>query len=208
MKNFCTREELVLPADRCTPPLPALGEDFVRMASTQIRIVDFKLDDHPDSGGATSIQPNNRDQAGNIDATTDRDRFELVTGNATSVIVRVTGMAFGLNPHLDIYDDSNQLLLSLTMADQGSAGYFSGYIDTSAYVGTGQGLLLEVTGASGTTGGYLISAGTQVASDEPVGLPVAVPVPVWALAAGAALLLGAMVRVSLRHGAAQGSAAG
>jgi len=177
------------------PPLPLIEEDFVRTASTQFRIVDFALDDHPSDGLGTAMQGDNSDQPGNIDSATDRDRFHLEIGAASSLIVRVTGMAFGLEPELSIYDPAGNLLVALTKLDKGSAGYFSAYVDTSAWAGSGAGLTLEVQGAGTTTGAYLISAGTQVASDEPVGLPAppAVPIPFGAFGAGAVALLATMI---------------
>ena len=177
------------------PPLPPIGEAFIRTASTQIRIVDFALDDHVDQGVGSPLQPDNADQAGNIDSSADVDRFDLPVGSAASLVVRVAGLAFGLQPELAVYSPSGQLLALVDMTSAGSAGYPSAYIDTSALVGTGASLTVEVRGAGGTTGAYLVSAGNLIASDQPVGMP-AVPLPPWALVAAGLLLLAAMIRLS------------
>ena len=177
-------------------PLPPIGEAFIRTASTQIRIVDFALDDHDDQGVGSPLEPDNTDLAGNIDTSADVDRFDIPVGSATSMVVRVAGLAFGLQPELAVYNSSGQLLALVDMSNAGRAGYPSAYIDTSAFAGTGASLTVEVRSTGGSTGAYLVSAGNMIASDQPVGMP-AVPLQPWALVSAVLLLLlAAMTRLS------------
>lgn len=183
------------------PPLP-INEDFIRTASTQLRIFDVAPDDHPGGIPGTDLPPDNTDVPGYIDGAGDADVFQLTVPESGVLIVRLTGLSGGLLPSLQLFTEDGVELASLTPLDNGPAGYFSYFVDTGDLAG--QTLTAVVEGSAGTTGGYLVSAGGQLASDEPVGapppsvLPTQVPLAPWALLLGGLAFL-ALGRDAIRR---------
>ncbi|MGD0650647.1 MAG: VWA domain-containing protein [Verrucomicrobiia bacterium] len=164
--TYSSTQPSVNQAGDSRPPADSapITEDFQRQANLQIQVSGVQYDDHGnDAGSATVLPPTNTNIVGRIDYSGDVDFFEVDMPTVTSsVVVRVSNLASGIQPLLKIYGSDGTTLLGqgdLTNAVS-PAGYIVLQVDHVA------GATLYAAVSSTTTGGtYEISAGPAVASD-------------------------------------------
>ena len=120
-----------------TPPDELVIEDFERFERFQIETVGVVQDDHGDTPGtATAITADNSDPTpGKIDFPGDIDVFTFsVPVGVTELVVRVAGMAAGMDPLLTVLgSDGFTVVASGTLSEFSSeAGYLKHPYDSSA----------------------------------------------------------------------------
>lgn len=148
------------------PPVP-IAEPFERFAQLQVNVLGTQSDDHgntPDA--ATALPTDNTDMAGRIDRSGDIDLFRLQPKTAGELVVRVSGLALGMDPRLRLLAANGATVLA--EGDLTSHPSALGYLLLTQKVAAGDTLYAEVSQRGGASGGlYAISAGEQITSDAP-----------------------------------------
>jgi len=145
------------------PVFPPITENFTRNASTQVLVSGLVSDDHPNSAPGTPLPPNNSDVAGRIEVSGDVDFFTVSTAGFESLTFRVTGLAFGMQPRLTIYEADGVTQILSENIDQLVDG--APYLALAVPVNGNDQLHAKVSHASDGTGIYQISAGRSIVSD-------------------------------------------
>jgi len=146
------------------PPVP-ITEPFQRFAQLQVNVLGTKVDDHGNTpADATPLPTDNSDIAGRIDRTGDVDLFQLQPEMAGQLVVRVSGLALGMDPRLRLLAANGTTVLA--EGDLTSHPSVLGYLLLTQAVAAGDTLYAEVSQRGGASGGlYTISAGEQLSSD-------------------------------------------
>ncbi|MBY5974321.1 VWA domain-containing protein [Ferrimonas balearica] len=157
-----------------TPVPSSVPEDFTRLALVSADVSGVEEDDHPDSlmetpMGCTILNDDNVDVVGRIDDAGDVDCFTMIPSDtSTDLVVRVTGLYADMEPVLEVYDASmSNVLLSadLSTSENPASGVIltipAASLDASGHVVS---VSHEDPGA--TSGGYAVSAGAALVSDE------------------------------------------
>jgi hypothetical protein len=153
------------------PPDIVIGENFQRFAIVQVVTEGVVSDDHGNTPErATAIAADNATLVpGKIETPGDVDVFALqVPDGASAVVVRVSGLALGMEPKLRILaSDGITVLREGTRATNSSA---RGYLFLEVGAPGGEKLFAEVshTDARTGTGTYLVSAGAALQFDSPL----------------------------------------
>jgi len=154
-------------------PTP-VTENFVRVGSAAASVADVLADDHandPTGGRCTAIADNNADTAGRIDAAGDADCFSVVPNSLSRPItLRVTGLMSGMDPVLTVYDHTGAVQVAevdMATSESPSSGV-TVMVPASELDSAGLILVVRHVDPSASTGGYAVSAGTQLTSDAKV----------------------------------------
>jgi calcium-activated chloride channel regulator 4 len=149
-------------------PVP---EHFSRVESSSASVTGVQSDDHYDlpSGPCTTIFDNNVDTAGRVDFAGDADCFRLVPSSTSRpVVVRVTSLTSGMDPVLTVYNHTGGVQLaqaSLATTEAPDSGAIvtipAASLDASGIV-----LLVKHLSTAAASGGYAVSAGAKILSDE------------------------------------------
>ncbi|RRR73443.1 MAG: hypothetical protein EI684_08725 [Candidatus Viridilinea halotolerans] len=88
------------------PQLPApqpIAADFTAVAEVEFTVMGTQADDHGDTAQtATNLPSNNDDLAGKIDRPDDLDLFRITATEAGRLVVRISDLAFGMQPRVRI----------------------------------------------------------------------------------------------------------
>ena len=154
--------------------LQPVGENFQRSAQAEVVVSGVTDDDHGDtSATATPILFTNIDVDGRMDRAGDSDWFEILSPMTATIVVRVSGLAFGMQPQLRLLDADGAELARQTLDDTSP----DGYVWLSLPVTAEDVIYAEVTDTDGNAGGvYQISAGSPIpATSEQPRLAVYLP---------------------------------
>ena len=155
------------------PTSTSITENFTRVAVVSATVTDFKADDYDDgAGGPTACEPfadDNLDVVGKIDFAGDVDCFFFTPSDTTSdLVVRATSLRENMQPVVRLYDASGTTeLLAVDLSSAITDG--SGKNDTipaNLLDAAGHIVTVEHADNTATAGGYALSIGVRLASDE------------------------------------------
>ena len=150
-------------------PSTPVGEDFERFVRFQIETKNVVSDDHGNTPGTATVlsATNEGTTPGKIETPGDVDVFQIMPQQLTELVVRVSNLAFGMNPMMKVTDSLDVTIIEGSLDTSSSqAGLLSlkfPAIATETY-------FVHIThqDASGT-GYYEISAGGSIPQfDDPV----------------------------------------
>lgn len=145
-------------------PSYPVGENFQRAASTVVTIVDYAADDHGNTpNDATPLDPDNTDQPGQIDSPNDCDFFKVVPTETGQLVVRIVGLALGMEPQVQILDEDGVTVLAEMTFDPAQEDYMFVVLDVVA----GKPFYVRVChlDPNADTGLYFISVGPPLDSE-------------------------------------------
>ncbi|SMO87633.1 von Willebrand factor type A domain-containing protein [Thalassovita litoralis] len=157
-----------------TPTPTNVTENFTRTGVANAVVAGMAADDHSDDptvpGACTAFTDDNVDVVGRIDAAGDVDCF-FFTPTATSddLIARITSLRMDMEPVIRVYDPTGTtelLMADLATSENDKSGVIvtipAGSLDAAGHVVT-----IEHSDAAATAGGYALSVGAKLVSDEP-----------------------------------------
>ncbi|MFV9506446.1 MAG: carboxypeptidase-like regulatory domain-containing protein, partial [Oscillochloridaceae bacterium umkhey_bin13] len=151
------------PGSSATIPPPVLINDrFDVETELTVIVTGVQTDDHGDTAAtATALATTNQDTSGSIDRAGDRDLFTLTPTTSGRLVVRLSNLAFNLQPRLRILAADGRTELA-TRSGSGTEPLW-----VEVRVQAGQRLYAEVSDQrSGAFGGfYQISAGASLVSE-------------------------------------------
>lgn len=166
-------------------PTP-VGENFMRVAQTHVQVTGVRADDHGDTPPtATHLFADNTDIPGRIDRPGDKDVFTLTASSDGQIVVRISGLALGMEPVLRLLAaDGTTMLEEVTFAPDKQD-----YMYTLQAVKAGEVRYAEVSHLDGTatSGHYTVSAGPALSRERPT-LPWSL---IGTIIASSVLLIGA-----------------
>ncbi len=163
------RGALPLPPSGSSTVLPdpvSITETFDVQVEMSVQITGVRPDDHADTTvAATALSVDNMDVAGKIDAAGDKDLFRIMVTESGKLVIRITNVAFGMQPRLRLLaaDGSTELARGeLTSPESGT------YLFVTRAVAVGETLYAEVSHYDPTTVGglYMISAGVPLVTER------------------------------------------
>jgi hypothetical protein len=152
--------------DGQVPTPRPVGENLMRHARVHISVTDVRADDHGNTPQtATRLFMDNTDVAGYIEKAGDTDVFSMTVESTGTVVVRITDLAFDMQPRLRLLaaDGTTEIAnADMTSSEQEE------YLALSLEGQPGEHLYAEVShGAPNTSGGiYVISAGEPLINEE------------------------------------------
>ncbi len=145
------------------PPPEPVHEDFAVVAELEIIVTGTQADDHGDTPQtATALDSTNENMVGKIDRPGDRDFFRISAEQTGRLVVRVSGLAFGMHPRL-------RILAANGTTERASVTWSgTGYLWAEVDVQAGDLLYAEVRhqDANAQGGIYTISAGAPIVSEQ------------------------------------------
>ena len=172
---------LAPPLPGTMPQLPTsspITDTFDITSELSIQVTNMQADDHGDtSSTASTLVPNSLAMAGQIDRAGDRDVFRITATNTDTLAVRVTDLAWGMQPQVRLLAaDGMTELAKVDFSTLGSANYLL----LTRTVAAGEMIYVEIThqNSAATQGFYRVSAGalltSEVSSMNSVYLPMIV----------------------------------
>jgi len=169
---------LAPPLPGTTPQLPtppSITDPFDVLTELTVDVTGFQVDDHGDTWAtATTLALTNTDSAGQIDRAGDHDFFRITTTSGGALVVRITSLAFGMQPQVRLLasDGSTELARS-DLSTSASADYLL----LRYTVAAGETLYIDVAHHDPTAvqGFYHISAGTLLSNEVAGGGTVYLP---------------------------------
>jgi len=148
------------PDDSLLAPVPVL-ENFTVSAQTTVVVSGVRSDDHGnDPGTASLLNTDNLDQWGHIEQPGDRDLFRITVLQDATLVVRVTGLAAGMQPRLRLLaGDGVTPLSAITLSANYPALVYTARAGTTIYAE------ISHTDLTASGGVYQISAGSPIVSD-------------------------------------------
>jgi hypothetical protein len=156
-------------------PVP-VGKSFDIVATTQVTVIQVTTDDHGNTPmEATLLATNNIDLTGRIDYTGDVDVFKVVPQTSSALIIRVSNLAFGMQPSIRLFASDGETLLNEFRFEPQDDGYFFTRLKTNE----GEAVYVEVSHLDETAseGVYDIGAGSALENDTESPNPTETPPP-------------------------------
>jgi len=159
-------------ADSVSRTIP---EAFTRVSVVTMSVAQFSSDDHSDDPSApsacTSITDDNLDTAGLIDSSGDVDCFLFQpTSTGSQIVVRATDLRRDMLPVMRIFDAAGTtelMVVDLATSSNADSGVIA-LIPSSTLDAAGHVVTIEHASATAASGGYAVSVGAEIASDNPV----------------------------------------
>lgn len=154
------------------PTPTGITENFVRVGTATSSVTGIRADDHantPSISSCTDILDDNTDTAGRIDASGDVDCFTFVPSVIDKpIIVRATSLTADMNPTVTIFDSTgkNQIAQANMSNSENPASGVITTIPTANIDAKGLILVVQHTDSTASTGGYVVSAGQSLSSDN------------------------------------------
>lgn len=149
-----------------TPQSNPVNENFNVTGRTTVVILEVKPDDHGNAPSqSTPLTPDNSSLPGKIDYADDVDVFEIVATRTGTLWVRVTNMAFGMDPQLHLYQaDGTTLITAVDLTTQATEW---GYLLVDIPVTANETIYAAVSHRDSTAKGglYTISAGELLVNE-------------------------------------------
>lgn len=148
-------------------PDSPLTETFERFERIQVEVAGTVADDHGNTfADATPLSAENDLVPGIIENAGDNDMFVMtVPAGSVEIAVRISNLAFGMDPLLRIYNASEDLIEESTLADSDAQG---GYLANTVLTTGGETLYASVSHQlPDGVGWYQVSAGDVLFKDLP-----------------------------------------